>query len=80
MAATPIYHIIRVTAFYLDYMSDQNGGQNTACQGNGTTLIPIAGNGSSGCLAGWFVRYITSGPVGSGPITDAGSIGIQLIR
>jgi hypothetical protein len=74
------YHIIRVTAFYLDYMSDQNGGMNTACQGNGTTLVPIAGNGSSGCVAGWFVRYITSGPVGSGPITDAGAIGIQLIR
>jgi hypothetical protein len=74
------YHIIRVTAFYLDYMSDQNGGQNTACEGNGTTLVPIAGNGSSGCLAGWFVRYITSGPVGSGPITDAGAIGIQLIK
>ena len=74
------YHIIRVTAFYLDYMSDQNGGQNTACEGNGTTLLPIRGNGSSSCLAGWFVRYITSGPVGSGPITDAGAIGIQLVR
>jgi Flp pilus assembly protein TadG len=74
------YHIIRVTAFYLDYMSDQNGGQNTACEGNGTTLIPIRGNGSSGCVAGWFVRYITSGPVGGGPITDAGAIGIQLIK
>lgn len=75
-----VYHIIRVTAFYLDYMSDQNGGNNNACEGNGTTLMPIAGNGSSSCLAGWFVRYITSGPVGSGPITDAGAIGIQLIR
>jgi hypothetical protein len=74
------YHVIRVTAFYLDYMSDQNGGNNTACEGNGTTLIPIAGNGSSSCIAGWFVRYITSGPVGSGPITDSSSIGIQLIR
>jgi hypothetical protein len=74
------YHIIRVTAFYLDYMSDQNGGQNTACEGNGTTLVPIAGNGSSGCIAGWFVRYIDRGPVGTGPITNAGAIGIQLIR
>jgi hypothetical protein len=61
-------------------MSDQNGGINPACQGNGTTLVPIAGNGSSSCLAGWFVRYITSGPVGSGPITGASAIGIQLIR
>lgn len=74
------YHVIRVTAFYLDYMSDQNGGNNTACQGNGTTLIPIRGNGSSSCLAGWFVRYITSGPVGSGTIEGSGAIGVQLIK
>lgn len=74
------YHVIRVAAFYLDYMSDQNGGTNLACVGNGTTLITIAGNGSSSCLVGWFVRYITSGPVGSGPITGAGSIGIQLVK
>ncbi len=74
------YHVIRVTAFYLDYMSDQNGGKNTACQGNGTTLVPIRGNGSSSCLAGWFVRYITSGPVGSGTIEGAGAIGVQLIK
>ena len=74
------YHVIRVAAFYLDYMSDQNGGMNTACQGNGTTLVPIRGNGSSSCLAGWFVRYITSGPVGAGPIQGAGAIGIQLVK
>ena len=74
------YHVIRVAAFYLDYMSDQNGGHNTACQGNGTTLVPIRGNGSSSCLAGWFVRYITSGPVGSGNVQGAGAIGIQLVK
>ena len=74
------YHIIRVAAFYLDYMSDVNGGTNAMCDGNGTTLIPIAGNGSSSCLAGWFVRYITSGPVGSGNVEGAGAIGIQLKR
>ena len=74
------YHVIRVAAFYLDYMSDQNGGHNTACQGNGTTLVPIRGNGSSSCLAGWFVRYITSGPVGAGNIQGAGAIGIQLVK
>jgi hypothetical protein len=74
------YHIIRVAAFYVDYMSDQNGGNNPACQGNGTTLIPIAGNGSSSCIAGWFVRYITSGPVGAGPVQGAGAVGIQLVK
>jgi Flp pilus assembly protein TadG len=74
------YHIIRVAAFFIDYMSDQNGGKNTACQGNGTTLVPIRGNGSSSCLAGWFVRYITTGPVGAGNIQGAGAIGVQLVK
>jgi hypothetical protein len=74
------YHVIRVAAFYLDYMSDQNSNANPACQGNGTTLVPIRGNGSSSCLAGWFVRYITSGPVGAGPIQGSGAIGIQLVK
>lgn len=74
------YHIIKVAAFYLDYMSDQGSGHNPACSGNGTTLITIRGNGSSSCLAGWFVRYITTGSVGAGRINGAGAAGIQLIR
>ena len=74
------YHVIRVAAFFVDYFSDQNGGINPACQGNGTTLVPIAGNGSSSCIAGWFVRYITSGPVTGGPIQGAGAIGVQLVK
>ncbi len=74
------YHVIRVAAFFLDYMSDQNGGNNLACQGNGTTLVPIAGNGSSSCIAGWFVRYITTGAVSGGPIQGAGAVGVQLVK
>jgi hypothetical protein len=74
------YHIIKVAAFYLDYMSDQNGGINAACVGNGVTIVPITGNGSSSCLVGWFVRYVTSGPVGAGPITGSEAIGVQLIK
>jgi Putative Flp pilus-assembly TadE/G-like len=74
------YHVIRVAAFFLDYMSDQNGGTNPACQGNGTSLITIAGNGSSSCLVGWFVRYVTKGPVGPGPVQGAGAVGTQLVK
>lgn len=74
------YHVIRVAAFFLDYMSDSNSVSNPACKGNGSTLITIAGNGSSSCIAGWFVRYITSGPVGGGPIQGGGAIGIQLVK
>jgi len=74
------YHIIKVTAFYLDYFSDQNGGNNNLCEGDGVNLVTIAGNGSSSCLAGWFVRYITKGPVGAGPLTGTSAIGVQLVK
>lgn len=80
------YHIIRIAAFYLDYISYENGGSNPACERiesptYGTPLENIiGGNGSSSCMAGWFVRYVTSGPVGSGTINNGEALGIQLIR
>jgi Flp pilus assembly protein TadG len=80
------YHIIRIAAFYLDYLSYSNNGKNAACEliespTYGTSIVNIVGgNGSSSCMAGWFVRYVTSGPVGSGQINNGEAIGIQLIR
>jgi Flp pilus assembly protein TadG len=74
------YTVVKVAAFYLDYMEDSNNKNNSACSGNGSTLVPIAGNGSSSCVAGWFVRYITAGPVGAGPIGNSDAIGVQLIH
>jgi hypothetical protein len=80
------YHIIRIAAFYLDYISYSNSGKNAACEliespTYRTSLVNIVGgNGSSSCMAGWFVRYVTSGPVGSGQINNGEALGIQLIR
>ncbi len=78
------YHVIKVAALFLDYMDDGNNANNSKCQNHtgasGQSLVTIAGNGSSSCIAGWFVRYVTSGPVGSGSVSGAGAIGIQLIR
>ena len=80
------YHIIRIVAFYLDYISYSNSPTNSACALTtsptyGTSLVNIVGgNGSSSCMAGWFVRYVTSGPVGSGAINNGEAIGVQLIR
>jgi hypothetical protein len=31
-------------------------------------------------MTGWFVRYVTSGPVGTGSINNGEAIGVQLIR
>lgn len=81
-----VYHVTGVASFYIDYMSDSNNPNNSACIGgtspnSGQTLTNIiGGNGSSSCVVGWFVQLITSGPVGSGPVDNAEAIGVQLIR
>jgi hypothetical protein len=80
------YHVIRITAFYLDYLSDSNNPNNSDCALTtsptyGTSMVNIVGgNGSSSCMAGWFVRYVTSGPVGTGLINNGEAMGVQLIR
>jgi Flp pilus assembly protein TadG len=80
------YHITGVAAFYIDYMEYSNNKNNSLCQThfNSDTppqeLITISGNGSSSCIAGWFVRFITAGPVGPGAVTNAGALSIQLIQ
>jgi hypothetical protein len=79
------YHITGVAAFVIDYMSDSNNKNNSLCQthtdpSDGRTLTTIAGNGSSSCIAGWFVRFITTGPVGSGDVDNADALAIQLIK
>ena len=80
------YHIVRIAAFYLDYISYSNSPHNSACSlatspTYGTPLANlIGGNGSSSCMVGWFVRYVTSGPVGAGTIANGEAIGVQLIR
>jgi hypothetical protein len=48
-------------------------------------LVTIAGNGSDACIAGWFVRFISAGPVGPRPVgpgtvENADAIGVQLIK
>jgi Flp pilus assembly protein TadG len=80
------YHITGVVSFYIDYMEDSNNQNNSLCQShmNSDTppqqLVTIAGNGSSSCIAGWFIRFITSGPVGVGQVGNGDALGIQLIK
>jgi Putative Flp pilus-assembly TadE/G-like len=78
------YHITGVVAFWVDYMSDSNNPNNSLCQSHtnadGQQLVTISGNGSSSCIAGYFVRFITTGPVGAGTIGNGDAIGIQLIK
>lgn len=81
-----VYHVTGVASFYIDYMSDSNNPNNSECLGgtspysNQPLTNVIGGNGSSSCVVGWFVEYITAGPVGSGTVDNAEAIAIQLIR
>ena len=78
------YHVTGVTAFYIDYMSDSNNKNNSDCQTHtnpdGQVLQTISGNGSSSCIAGWFIHFIRTGPVGSGPVGNGDAIALQLIK
>jgi hypothetical protein len=69
--------------YFAGFMIDQayTGGNDAECNEAPGAPLP-AGNGATGCFKGWFVRYVTLGPVGpaaSGP-QDPSAIGIQLIR
>jgi Putative Flp pilus-assembly TadE/G-like len=78
------YHVSGVVAFWLDYMDHSNNKNNSLCQthtnADGQLLQTIVGNGSSSCIAGWFINFITTGPVGPGNVGNGDSIGVQLIK
>lgn len=64
------YHIPWFVGFLLDHSYIQ-GNNSTTCGGNGAT----------GCLKGWFVQLVLTGPVGQGGASHVGgAIGIQLIK
>ena len=71
------YHIPKFTGFYLDRAYVQ--GSDPECKvGPGSPLM--GGGGSVACMKGWFVRFITQGPVGAGTGDSTSAIGIQLKR
>ena len=74
------FHIPLFGAMLLD-QAYTNGGNGTACN-SAPGGPPAHGNGSNGCLKGWFVRLISQGPVTQyDPHTDQGaSLGVQLVR
>jgi hypothetical protein len=87
------YHIPRFTRFLLDEVHIQ-GSDHAACN-SGPGQPPVGGNGSTGCLKGWFVRYIMQGRVSGFEACGTGAedddvelgdcleepiIGVQLIR
>jgi hypothetical protein len=77
------YHIPWFAGFLLDHAYIQGDNSVPCNSAPGITVTPPSGgNGGTSCIKGWFVRYITQGPVGAfNPNTDQGAaLGVQLIR
>jgi hypothetical protein len=67
--------------FYIDQVLIQGPLQNQCAQPPGGPLVPVThGAGFLGCIKGWFVNYVTSGPVDPEGEIGPGGVAIQLIR
>ena len=77
------YYVHTLANFYLQQVNVQ--GSNTSACSNppGSPTVPTTGGtGFLGCIKGWFVNYVTSGPIVPGGDINRGhtSIAIQLIK
>lgn len=74
------YHVPKFAGFMIDRA--YTGGSNPAECNSAPGSPQVGGNGATGCIKGWFIRYITRGPVGAagtGP-QDPSLIGVQLVN
>jgi len=79
------YHIPKFAAFKIWGVYLKNGhGIDPKVDCNSAPGVPYVNstNGSVACIKGWFVKYITTGPVIPGDLNpaDPSSIGVQLIH
>ena len=77
------YYVHTLAVFYMHLVLVQGNNTADCASPPGSPLVPVTqGAGFLGCLKGWFVNYITSGPIipGNDPIPVGSAIGIQLIR
>lgn len=77
------YYVQQLGVFYIDQVLVQGSDVDACSSAPGSPLVPItSGGGFLGCLKGWFVNYVTSGPIVPGGY-DRGTtqaIGIQMIK
>lgn len=77
------YYVHTLAVFYIDRVHVQGSDRDACTTAPGQPLVPVQqGAGFLGCLKGWFVSYVTSGPIvpGGQIIPGQTAIGIQLIR
>lgn len=76
------YYVQQLGVFYIDEVLVQGSNIDECSKGPGTPLVPSTSGGFLGCLKGWFVNYVTTGPIVPGGY-EAGrtqAIGIQMIK
>jgi hypothetical protein len=73
------YHIPYFTSFLLDQA--YTSGNNSVVCNSGPGSPPVGGNGSNGCLKGWWVKVVGEGQVSQyiGGLANP-NLGVQLIK
>jgi Flp pilus assembly protein TadG len=77
------YYVHTLAVFYTQEVLVQGSDVNACASAPGSPTVPVTtGAGFLGCLKGWFVDYVTTGPIVPGGEIIPGStpIGIQLIK
>jgi Putative Flp pilus-assembly TadE/G-like len=77
------YYVHTLAVFYLESVHVQGSNVDDCANPPGLYPPPVtSGGGFLGCLKGWFVNYVTAGPIVPGQNTAPGTtaIGIQLIK
>ena len=77
------YYVHTLGVFYIHEVFVQGSNIDDCASPPGSPLVPFTtGGGFYGCLKGWFVNYVTAGPIVPGGDGEdrAGAIGIQLIK
>lgn len=77
------YYVHTIATFYMHEVLVQGSNAGDCASPPGSPLVPVThGSGFLGCLKGWFVEYVVSGPINPDPDAnlDSGTIGIQLIH
>ena len=77
------YYVNTLAVFYMDQVLVNGANVQQCASPPGSPLVPVTtGTGFLGCLKGWFVNYVTAGPIVPGGTIIPGQtpIGIQLIK
>ena len=75
------YYVHTLAVLYIDQVLVQGPDKDQCAEAPGNPPVPVtSGAGFLGCIKGWFVNYVTSGPVDPEGEIGPGGVAIQLIR